>query len=311
VTVAPPRLAIAAPAGTPTIVRVRVTDVAGAHVVEIPLEQYVLGAVRAELSPDTLRDEAVIGMIEVQALVSRTYALANRHRHAGEGFDLCDTTHCQVYRPPPAAGGGADPASRAVDATRGQVITFEGRVIQALFHANCGGYTASAASVWGGVDEPYLQPVPDWFCSRTSPAEWTYAAVEADLARALAANPAVDVGPRVQQIEVTGRDAAGRALEVRLTGDRTATVRAEAFRTVMRQAFGDRSVRSTRFTVERDGDRFVFTGSGSGHGVGLCQAGALQRIRAGLSPAEIIGHYFPGTRIQPASDAVPPMVPGP
>jgi stage II sporulation protein D len=294
-------------------VKVRVTDPSGTRVVDVALEDYVLGAVRGELAPDTLRDDTAAAMLEVQAIVSRTYVLANLHRHGAEGFDVCDGTHCQVYRAPAASGGAADrvadPATRAVAATRGLVITFEGRAIQALFHANCGGHTASAAAVWGGAEEAYLAGVPDWFCSRKAPLQWTYAADEPALVRALAASPATDVGASLQQIEVPQRDAAGRALMVTLVGARTSTVRADAFRTVMRQAFGERAIRSAWFTVEREGGRFVFNGVGAGHGVGLCQAGALQRSRAGFSAADIISHYFPGTRIQPASSAILPAVP--
>ena len=313
VAVAPPRPSPSS--GGPAFVKVRVTDASGTRVVDVALEDYVLGAVRAELAPDTLRDESASAMLEVQAVVSRTYVLANLHRHGAEGFDVCDGTHCQVYRAPVAPGGAADrvadPASLAVAATQGLVITFEGRVIQALFHANCGGHTASAASVWGGAEEAYLTGVPDWFCSREAPLQWTYMADEAALVRALAASPGTDVGRSLERIDVTERDAAGRALALALVGSRISTVRADAFRAVMRQAFGERSIRSAWFTVVREGGRFIFNGIGAGHGVGLCQAGALQRSRAGLSSADIISHYFPGTRIQPASRAILPAAPLP
>ena len=313
IAVAPPRPSPSS--GGPAFVKVRVTDASGTRVVDVALEDYVLGAVRAELAPDTLRDESASAMLEVQAIVSRTYVLANLHRHGAEGFDVCDGSHCQVYLAPVASSGTADrvadPASRAVAATQGLVITFEGRVIQALFHANCGGHTASAASVWGGAEEAYLTGVPDWFCSRKAPLQWTYTADETALVRALAASPGTDVGRSLERIDVTERDAAGRALALALVGSRTSTVRADAFRAVMRQAFGERSIRSAWFTVVREGGRFIFNGVGAGHGVGLCQAGALQRSRAGLSAADIISHYFPGTRIQPASSAILPAAPLP
>jgi stage II sporulation protein D len=66
---------------------------------------------------------------------------------------------------------------------------------------------------------------------------------------------------------------------------------------VLVRAFGPRSVRSPRFTVQREGDRFVFTGTGIGHGAGLCQFGAMTRLRAGASPADVIAFYYPGTTI--------------
>ena len=111
----------------------------------LPLDEYVLGAVRAEMLPSTLRAEPASRALDVQALVSRTYAVANLGRHAADGYDLCDTTHCQVYRPATAGEGPADAAARAVNATRGRVPTFEGRVIAGalscrLRRAHCGGH---------------------------------------------------------------------------------------------------------------------------------------------------------------------------
>ena len=84
---------------------------------------------------------------------------------------------------------------------------------------------------------------------------------------------------------------------VGLTGARSPVVRGEELRLVLVRAFGPRSVRSPRFTVRRDGDRFVFAGTGIGHGAGLCQFGAMARLRAGVSPADVIGFYYPGTAI--------------
>ncbi|MCX6552038.1 MAG: SpoIID/LytB domain-containing protein [Acidobacteria bacterium] len=319
VTVAPPRIADAAPAdsaatapdaGSPSSpsavpsIRVRITDDRGTRIVNMALDDYVLGAVRAELPPHALQNDVLIRLLQVQAIVSRTYALANLHRHEADGFDLCDSTHCQLYRAKLAAESRTDPAARAVADTHGQIITYEGRVIQALFHSSCGGHTTAASTVWGGADVPYLRPVPDWFCTRNTASGWQYATDGAALRRALNSEPRTSVGSRLTRIDVVERDPSGRAVLVSLDGDRTPMVRAEEFRSVMRRVFGQRSLRSTWFTVKRDGPQFVFTGVGYGHGVGLCQTGASERAQAGQSPADIIKHYFPGTRLQSASLAV-------
>jgi stage II sporulation protein D len=281
-------------------VRVRVGANGGTRILTLALDEYVLGAVRAEVLPSTLRADPPSRALDVQAIVSRTYAVANLGRHAAEGFDLCDTTHCQVYRSATAREGPADAAARAVKATRGEIITFEGRVIQALFHADCGGHTASAASVWGGTDAPYLESVADWFCDRRQASAWTFTADDAGMLRALNADPRTRVGKRFRRIEIASRDATGRALAVNLVGSATISVRAEVFRAVMTQAFGPRAIRSTWFEVARDGDRLRFSGVGFGHGVGLCQSGTQKRAEARQSPAEILAHYFPGTRLQNA-----------
>jgi stage II sporulation protein D len=288
----------------PATVKVRVSAKSGARVLALPLDEYVLGAVRAEVLPSTLRAEPASRALDVQAIVSRTYAAANLGRHASEGYDLCDTTHCQVYRPAAAGEGPADAAARAVHATRGRVLTFQGRVIQALFHADCGGHTASAAAVWGGTDAPYLESVEDWFCIRRPASGWAFDAAESAMLRALNADARTRIGDRFRRVEIASRDASGRALAVTLIGSKTISVRAEVFRAVMTQAFGARSIRSTWFEVVRDGRRLRFTGVGFGHGVGLCQGGALRRADARQSAVEILAHYFPGTRLQTAPTAL-------
>ena len=287
----------------PVSVKVRISAKGGSRIMTLPLEEYVLGAVRAEVLPSTLRADPASKALDVQAVVSRTYAVANLGRHAGEGFDLCDTTHCQVFRQAAPGEGPSDAATRAVSATRGRVLTFQGRVIQALFHADCGGHTASAASVWGGTDAPYLESVDDWFCTRLADSGWTFAAEDAALARALNADARTQAGARVRRVEVASRDASGRALAITLLGAKTISVRAEVFRAAMTQAFGPRSIRSTRFEVARDGARLRFTGVGFGHGVGLCQNGTARRADARQTPAEILVHYFPGTRLETARPA--------
>ena len=289
----------------PATVRVRVGTTGAARIVTLPLDEYVLGAVRAEMLPSTLRAQPASRALDVQAIVSRTYAIANLRRHAAEGYQLCDTTHCQAYRPPAPGEGPGDPASRAVSATRGRVLTFQGRVIQALFHADCGGHTASAASVWGGTDAPYLAAVGDWYCERQAASGWTFAAEETAVLRALNADPRTRIGRRLVRVEVASRAPTGRALAVMLTGSMQIVVRAEVFRAVMTQAFGTRSLRSTWFDVTRDGPRLRFSGVGFGHGVGLCQSGTLRRAEARQSPSEILAHYFPGSRLQ---TALPPRV---
>jgi stage II sporulation protein D len=291
----------------PPTVRVRISAKGASRIVTLPLDEYVLGAVRAEVLPSTLRAEPASRALDVQAIVSRTYAAANLGRHAAEGYDLCDTTHCQVYRAAASGEGPSDAAARAVKATRGTILTYQGRVIQALFHADCGGHTASAADVWGGTDAPYLQAVEDRFCTRSTASNWTYTVEESGLLRALNADGRTRIGSRFRRVEIGSRDASGRALSVTLVGSTTISVRAEVFRAVLSQAFGPRSIRSTWFDVARDGSRLRFSGVGFGHGVGLCQGGALRLAEARQTPADILAHYFPGTRVQLAATEPAPQ----
>jgi stage II sporulation protein D len=282
----------------------------GTRVETIPLDDYVLGAVRAELSPEMLANPGLSRLLQVQALVSRTYALANLGRHEAEGFDLCDGTHCQMFRRARAQERPDDTAAQAVAATHRDIITFDGKPILAVFHANCGGHTAAADQVWSGHAVPYLRPVPDWFCSRASNAGWTFEIDDVRLVEALNGDPLTAVGARLDRIDISARDAAGRATRVTLVGATSPQLRAEEFRTVLRRTFGPRSLQSTWFSVTRDGHTFRFTGTGYGHGVGLCQAGAAARAQAGESAEAIVAHYFPGTRIEAVETvSLPPSRP--
>ena len=128
---------------------------------------------------------------------------------------------------------------------------------------------------------------------RTRPGPSTQPATA--LRDALNADARTRVGNQLTAVEIDEKDHAGRAELVTLRGTRTVTVRGDVLREVMTRAFGVKSLRSTLFSVERNHDTLVFNGRGFGHGVGLCQAGALARLQAGQSPDSVLSHYFPGT----------------
>jgi SpoIID/LytB domain protein len=267
------------------------------RIVTLDLDTYVLGTVAAEAW--VRRDEATDiaeRIFEVQALVARTYALANAKRHAANGFDLCSRTHCQIYRAPAANMRWREAIDTAVDRTRESLIAYGNTPILALFHANCGGGTSAAHDVWGGTSRPYLVAVEDRACDIPS-AHWRATLARDALVRVLDADKRTSVGGRLDSIDVIEADQTGRVMLAALTGARSPVVRGEELRGILGRAFGARSIRSPRFTVTREGSQFVFEGSGNGHGAGLCQSGAMIRIRAGASAREVIEHYYPGVRI--------------
>ena len=286
------------PSGTLTL-RVEVAVGDDHRIQTIPLEDYVRGSVPAEM-PLAEPDTAVADRLaRLQAILARTYALANRGRHAREGFDLCSTTHCQVYRRP-----GRQPAAvarlvaTAVDRTRGLIITDGNGPIQALFHSDCGGHTSSATAVWGGPAPEYLAGARDTFCVITPRDDWRLAVDRDHLRRILNTTKETAVGRRLDQIEVVGRDRAGRATHVSVAGEQHLMVRGERLRAAISGQLGARAFRSTLFSVERQADRFLFSGQGFGHGVGLCQTGAIVRARQAESVDEILAHYYPGTWLE-------------
>jgi stage II sporulation protein D len=293
----------------PATIRVQVREGTALVVRQIALEEYVGTTALSEVHPDVTDEGMAARTFEVQAVIARTYAVANRGRHATEGFDLCSTTHCQLYEPARLRTSRWAPVARgAVQRTSGQILWFADAPAHVLFHADCGGHTSSAAAVWGGLAPAYLSGATDDGPACGAHTDWTFDARAAAVRTALNADPRTAVGARLDGIEVAARDSAGRAEKILLRGTRTFVIRGEVFREVLTRALGARTLRSTLFTIKRSRataadatasrDVFVFSGSGFGHGVGLCQAGALARLKAGASPADVLEHYFPGTSLR-------------
>lgn len=279
----------------------------------VPLEAYVAGVVAAEMASN-----APLAALQAQAVAARTNALALRRSHRGEPFDVCATTHCQVYR------GVPDSDSRvwqAVRSTRSLILWYKGLPARALYSANCGGHTESAAALWGGPNERYLEgvldasrrlrldlsdenvlrkwlsDVPKVFCAKGgSHFRWTREISEAELRRRIREARGVDIG-ELQELKVLRRGVSGRATEVEVVGSRgRILVRGEL---TIRQLMADPPLPSSCFVVVgRTGGRLVLRGAGYGHGVGLCQDGAAAMARRGYDFVRILQHYYPGTSIE-------------
>ena len=295
-----PRPAPPAAAAVETV-RVQFEDRGAVTVRDIPLEAYVAAAALSEFAPAAGAPAAVDAMYEVQAIVARTYAAAHRGRHAREGFDLCATTHCQLYEPGRLiTSRWADAARRASERTAGLLVLYDGTPADAVFHADCGGATSAAADVWGGTGRPYLAARVDDGDASAAHVGWQYA-VDADaLRRMLDADPQLRIGGPLTAISVVSRDVSGRVGRLRLqssAGARDVTVIGTTLRDAMSATFGARALRSTLFDVAHRGGQFVFSGKGFGHGVGLCQVGALARVTAGEDPRAVLERYYPGTII--------------
>ncbi|MGH9409844.1 MAG: SpoIID/LytB domain-containing protein [Vicinamibacterales bacterium] len=280
----------------PETIRVQVREGASLVVRAVPLEDYVAVTILSEFDPPAGNTRAIESMYEVQAIISRSYALARRARHASNDFDVCGTAECQVYEPARLqTSRWAALARRAADETRGEILTYGGAPAEALFHADCGGHTSSAADVWGGPRVPYL--VDDRDDVDHGHDDWTFQASGAAIAAALDADPRTTLDAPLTSIRVADRDRAGRAEQIALGGGGERLVRGAVFRAVMSRRFGVKSIRSTLFSIARLKDGFVFSGKGFGHGVGLCQAGAFARLQAGETPTAVLSHYFPGTSL--------------
>ena len=277
--------------GIPARLRVQ----AAGKVTTVALDDYVLGAALSEVTPVSESDRVAATVYEVQAIIARTYAVAQIGRHAPEGFDVCDRTHCQLYEPARIATSRFSAIARAAVArTAGRILRFNSRPALTLFHSDCGGHTTTPAEAWAGAALPYLPARPDDVpeTHRT----WQFSATSEEWVRLLESDARTNPGGRLSGLVVTQRDASGRATQVRIDGGRGRQVTGETLRAVVAAQRGARSVMSTLFEIEPTPGGFRVIGTGFGHGVGLCQIGAIARARAGASVNAILAHYYPGAR---------------
>lgn len=264
------------------------------------VEDYVRGVVAAEGSIES-EPEA----LKALAVASRTYVLKNLGRHAKDGFDFCTMTHCQRYVMAKDFSAVPDRIAQAVAETNGEILRDgDERIADSYFSASCGGETANLTTLWGGTAPVYLQGVHDEFCETQEHHRWIDKIPEGKLAQALQSDFRTDVGPQLRLIEVSRKDATGRAELVIIAGNRQVTVSGWEFKIIVGRALGWNLLKSSRFTVSRHEKDFVFEGSGFGHGLGLCQEGAHVMAARGANYRQILNKYFPSTRvaaIRPAS----------
>jgi stage II sporulation protein D len=294
------RAAPQATKGAP-LVRVRLSREEATRAVS--LDDYLFGVLAAEAS---VEDE--FAALKAQAVVSRTYALANLRRHARDGYDFCNTTHCQRFLQVTQENARPDfheLVRRAVHETSGEVLRDARGSLAAevFFSTSCGGQTAHIGTLWGTpAREPYQRGVRDEYCAAMPHAHWTDAIPATQLARALREDERTDVGTRVDALTIVRRDATGRAEQIAIAGERRrVVVRGWDFKIVVGRTLGWSVLKSSRFDVRRAGDKFVFRGSGFGHGLGLCQNGAHVMAARGSSYRQILAYYFPATTIGGAS----------
>jgi len=248
-------------------------------VVDLPLEVYVARVLAGEAEP-----KAPDGEFQALAIAIRTYALVNARRHGRDGFDVCDSTHCQVPR-------AANALTRAAAlATAGQVLTWRGAPAEVFYSASCGGRSESPGQVWPGADYPYMRSLPDDV--HDDDVAWTFELTLQDAQRILAS---AGFEGRLRDVEVDDRNESGRAVRLRLSGMQPGVIAGDQFR----MAVGPTRLRSTAFSIDQRGSTLRFTGRGYGHGVGMCVIGAGRRAARGEGVRAILGHYYPGLEVTP------------
>lgn len=265
-------------------------------VASMPVEEYV-GAVLQGETAGAMPDEA----LKALAVAIRSYATRFRERHGEEGFDFCDSTHCQNLRldPQPAV-------LAAVTKTAGELLWDRGTPLAAYYHKDCGGRTEAAAIVWPDQASPALVVHDDPYCVRTEH-PWRSEVARADLERAMA-SAGLQAPSGWSRIVVAERSPSGRAQTLQFAQGNAQSgvpVSASALRFAVGRTLGWNTLKSDWYEVATQGDHFIFTGHGVGHGVGLCQTGAAEMAREGKSYREILAFYYPGAAMGHSAQGIP------
>jgi SpoIID/LytB domain protein len=250
------------------------------RVESVALEDYVSRVLAGEAAPDTQP-----AALEALAVAIRTYTANNLGRHASEGFDLCDQTHCQVMRTASAV------TDKAAVATANQILTYSGAPAIVYYSASCGGRAEKPSNVWPGADDPPYLPIHDDDACEGFP-QWTSEFFDADLERALVAGGFTG---SLRDVKVTSRDQSGRVVRLELSGMEPHEITGQDLRMIVGRTFGFQNLQSTLFDVQRRRQLTRFTGHGYGHGVGLCVIGSMKLAARGQSSRAILARYFPGT----------------
>jgi stage II sporulation protein D len=244
---------------------------------ELDIDKYIGGVVEAETGSN-----AGFELYKAQAVLARTYTFAYIKKHEEEGFNLCDGVHCQAYH------GRASRnilINNAANATSGLVVvTKDTTFITAAFHSNCGGYTESAKNAWL-IDKSYLVPVKDPYCQTSPQARWT------------------------EKIPLTRWESYLKSHRFRIPKGlpyieynfvQTERVPYYVVRNdsiPFKQIRSDFKLKSGFFSVSASSTEITLKGRGFGHGVGLCQEGAIYMAKVGYKFDEILKFYFKGIRI--------------
>lgn len=273
----------------------------------VTVTAYLQGVLPAEMHPSWASEA-----LKAQAVVARTYLINQLEAHLKEGFNVCNSTHCQVYQ---GLMGETERSNQAVLDTQGEILVFANQPIKAVYSSCCGGYSERIENVWDTPTaydylksqfdsdrrqfHPYREPhwqrwiksTPDVFCRNSITAKnnsvfrWEVTKTQAELTASV--KPYANVGT-VTRIVPQERGQSGRLMRITVEG--TAGQAEIAPELNIRRALG--GLRSSAFVVKKRGDQFIFRGAGYGHGVGMCQVGAVGMAERGYNYREILGHYY-------------------
>ena len=307
----------------------------------LPVEDYLKSVISSEM-----KSSCSLEFLKASAVISRSWLYAQmqrRQEHAeqaapffsfvkGEGesirwydredhtiFDVCADDHCQRYQ---GITRQSNPrVAEAVDATRGQVLTFDGHICDTRFGKCCGGRTNEFQYCWENIQVPYLRSVADPFCNTSDTRilrqvlndydlethdffEWTEELTQQEIHDRITEHLKTDLGP-ILALEPVESGPGGHISKLRIVGQERSFVVGKELE--IRRMLSTSTLKSSAFTVEtknvRGGvpGRFILHGHGWGHGVGLCQIGAAVMGEQGYNYRQILRHYYTGARISPGN----------
>ncbi len=264
----------------------------------LEIEDYLRGVVPCEIGKINRK---LIEAAKAQAIAARTYAYAHLHQYEKLGFDLYATVRDQVY-------GGITVEdtliNKAIMETRGLVLIYNGEPIDAKYHSTCGGYTADFTDAWGGNPIPYLKSAECGFCNDSPHFSWQKILGRKEFFKNLRDNLA-QVGIPISDSEVIKGFTFKRNLRSKrvvkvkiLTNKKEYIIPAYNIRKI----FGSREdpgglLKSSNFAVTVKDDSIIVEGRGFGHGIGMCQFGAIGMAKKGKKYRDILKYYYPETKI--------------
>jgi stage II sporulation protein D len=267
----------------------------------LSLEEYLKGVLPVEMPVG--KGAAYYECFKAFAICARTYAV-NRMKEGKSLFDIYADTRDQVFG---GSGKGNEISDKAVDETRGSILTYENQPAVIYYHSTCGGTTEAVNNVFGKEDLPYLRGITDGeipYCSESPRYKWQEIYSRSlFIERLYKAKLIPDKNFELQTINIKKRFESGRINELTIVlADKQnkplmVNLHGNSMRSVIRTADDKSILRSTAFDITLRGNTITIDGKGFGHGVGLCQWGAMYLAAHGKSSDEILSHYYPGTEI--------------
>ena len=255
---------------------------------EVDIEDYLKG-----ILPKEANSAWPIEALKTQAVISRSYVLKNLKKHSKDGFDVCSTIHCQVYG---GASAETKNCNQAVVETFAEVVVYDNKIAQTLFHSSCGGHTEDPKYVWNWTTKtpPYLKGLKDKYCKDNPNQNWT-CTIKENIIREKLTKAGYKIG-KIKDITTHGKTV-GLAKEQVVIKHAKGTLKLNSYK--FRTTVDPWLIKSTMInSIKKQKDSFVFTGNGWGHKVGLCQWGSKFMADKGFSYKQILQFYYPSTSIE-------------